>query len=124
MRIVIVEDSITVQQMLVEHLEAEAGFSVVGCAAGADEAVALVLRTLPDLVLLDLHLSPGSGLAVLAELRERGFSGRISILSADEPATYGSFCIARGADGYHDKADIDALIAGLRSLEQASREKP
>ena len=66
-RLLLVEDDDTIAEPLVEGLEAE-GFAVERVGTGAEALAA----TGVDLVLLDLGLPDGDGLAICAELRRRG----------------------------------------------------
>ncbi|KAI5915651.1 EAL domain-containing protein [Thauera sp. 2A1] len=117
MRIVVVEDSALVRDKLIEMLGAQPGLSVIGHAAGEDEAYQLVTARRPDLVLLDLALSPGSGLKLLKRLRALpGFAPRLVVLSNQPADPYEALCIAAGADAYLDKcADLNALLAQIAS---------
>ena len=62
-RVVVVDD----HAMFRTGVKAEIGRSVavVGEAADADRAIAVVLHTRPDVVLLDVHLPGGGGIEVL-----------------------------------------------------------
>lgn len=117
MRIVVVEDSALVRDKLIEMLGAQPGLSVIGHAAGEDEAYGLITARRPDLVLLDLALSPGSGLKLLKRLRALpGFAPRLVVLSNQPADPYRALCIEAGADAFLDKcADLNALLALLAS---------
>ena len=71
-RTLIVEDDFRVAEVHRAFVERLAGFTVVGEARTAAEAIDLVERTRPDLVLLDLYLPDRSGLDVLRALHEPG----------------------------------------------------
>lgn len=117
MKLVVVEDSLSVRRLLVRRAEAEAGVTVVAQASEEDEAVTAVMSTRPDAVLLDLHLAKGSGLAVLARLREQAYPGPVFIMSAEDPLVYGPLCRRRGAAGFYEKAfDFEQLLEDLHEL--------
>lgn len=117
MKIVVVEDCLPVRRLLVGRVECEAGVHVVAQAAGEDEAVQAVMATTPDVVLLDLQLSPGSGLAVLSRLRRQSFAGKVFVLSSEDRAIYAPLCTQRGANGFYDKAfDVERLMGDLHDL--------
>jgi two-component system, NarL family, response regulator DevR len=61
-RIVVVDDHPIVRQGVVATLEDEPDFEVVGTAGSAEEALGLVGRLGPEVVLLDLELPGMSGL--------------------------------------------------------------
>jgi diguanylate cyclase (GGDEF)-like protein len=119
MRIVVVEDSDLVFATLSEVLAECAGVEVVGRAVSEAGAIALVLRERPEVVLLDLALSPGSGLAVLRRIRQEGCAARVFVVSNESGAMLRAHCIAAGADGFFDKcADLGALLAALQQRER------
>lgn len=62
-RVLVVEDSLTVRKRLCEILEADAGFQVVGEAEDGKQAIELCLALRPDVVTLDMMLPVMSGLA-------------------------------------------------------------
>lgn len=68
MKIAIVDDSRLARAELREMLGAMAESQLVGEAANADEARALIEREQPDLVLLDIHMPGKDGFALLDEL--------------------------------------------------------
>lgn len=67
-RVVVVEDSAVQRSHLVVTLTADGDISVVGEAAGAQEAAALVERLRPDVVTLDLEIPEGGGLAAVERI--------------------------------------------------------
>lgn len=70
-RVLIVEDEYFVALDTEDALSA-AGFTVVGMAATADEAIALAGAERPDVVLMDIRLAgPRDGIAAAAEIRRR-----------------------------------------------------
>lgn len=116
MKIVVVEDSDLVLENLLRILASQPGLSVIGHARGEDEAYELIVSSQPDVVILDLALSPGSGLNVLKRVRAAGVGARILVLTNQPAVPYRDMCIEAGADGFFDKcAEIDSLqrqIAG------------
>lgn len=68
MDIVIVDDSRLARRELAEMLRGHSEQQVVGEAATCAEAVALIDRLEPDLLLLDIHLPDGSGFDVLEQV--------------------------------------------------------
>jgi CheY-like chemotaxis protein len=72
MRILVVEDEALIL-MQIEMMLEDAGYCVVGTAMTADEAIALVHQTRPELVLIDLRLGDGSsGVDVAHAVRDIG----------------------------------------------------
>ncbi len=70
-RVLIVEDEFFVA-LDIEHALGAAGFTVVGLAATAEEAVELAETSKPELVLMDIHLAgKRDGIDAAAEIRRR-----------------------------------------------------
>ena len=77
---------------------------VVGEAGTVAEAVALVVATQPDVVLLDVHMPDGGGRAVLAGVAGRVPSTRFLALSVSDAAEDVIGVIRGGARGYVTKS--------------------
>jgi two-component system chemotaxis response regulator CheB len=67
-RVLVVEDSITIRKRLVEVLEAEPSFEVVAEAADGQRAVELCQRLRPDVITLDMMLPVMTGLAATEQI--------------------------------------------------------
>lgn len=59
-RIVVVDDSPTVRELLVALFQSISSMSVVGTAANGEDAVRIVRRIQPDIITMDIHM-PGMG---------------------------------------------------------------
>ena len=95
------------------------GFEVVGEAATAPEAVAVVRASAPDLVVCDLHMPGGGGLAVV---RACAPAVRIVMLTVSEAERDLLDAVAAGAVGYLVKSTPpDELRA---ALERAAAGEP
>ncbi len=70
-RLVIADDHALIRQGLRHALSADDAVEIVGEAASAAEAVAVIERERPDVVLLDVMLGDGNGLDVARTLRDR-----------------------------------------------------
>lgn len=116
MKVVVVEDSSLVLENLLALLASQPELTVAGHARGEDEALALIADSEPDVVLLDLGLSPGSGLNVLKRMRADGRAARVLILSNQPADPYRQICLAAGADGFFEKTgDLDDMLVQLAS---------
>ena len=87
-------------------VKAEIGRSlaVVGEAEDVDRAVAVVLATQPDVVLLDVHLPGGGGVEVLRRVHEREPGPAFLALSVSDAAEDVIGVIRGGARGYVTKS--------------------
>jgi DNA-binding NarL/FixJ family response regulator len=73
------------------------GFRVLGTGATADEAIAAVIATGPDIVVCDLHMPGGGGIRVAQTCGE---STRVVILTVSEAERDLLDAVAAGAVGY------------------------
>ncbi|HEX7855488.1 MAG TPA: chemotaxis protein CheB [Sphingobium sp.] len=100
-RVMIVDDSLVARRVLQRILEEDGRFAVVGCHSGANEAIAALIDTACDIVLLDLEMPGRSGVESLPELLATGHGAKVVILSGHH-AEDGSVAIAALAAGARD----------------------
>lgn len=104
MNLVIVEDSELIRAQLLRLVSLRGGFDVVGMAGGEDDAVAVIGRSKPDVVLLDLALAPGSGIRVLERIRGAGSTARVLVVTNNTGDVLRQACEAQGISGFYDKS--------------------
>jgi DNA-binding NarL/FixJ family response regulator len=86
LRVVTVDDHQLMLDAIRITLEEAEGIELVGEALSGSEALPLIARTLPDMVLLDIRMPNMDGLACLGRIRERHPNIKVVILSGiDEP---------------------------------------
>ncbi len=81
-RVVVVDDHRTFSDLLALMLGAEPDFDCVGKATSVTTALAMVDELRPDLVLMDVHLGDGDGIAATAELTRIHPGLRVVVLTA------------------------------------------
>ncbi|GHD22853.1 response regulator [Nocardiopsis kunsanensis] len=118
MRVLVVDDDVQIIRAMRINLRAR-GHEVDTAEGGAD-ALRLVTRNRPDLVLLDLGLPDMEGLEVIRRLR--GWTQvPIIVLSARHSAGEKVRCLDSGADDYVTKPfGMDELLARMRAAERRS----
>jgi two-component system response regulator NreC len=114
-RALLVDDHRIVRSGVRKVLEASGRIDVVGEASGVKEALERARLLRPDVVILDIALGDGSGLDVIADLREGG--ARVVILSMQDEPSYARKAFELGAQGYvvKDAAD-DELAAAIDAV--------
>ncbi len=68
--VAIAEDNPQMLNLYVDMLENEAGFKVVGKADNGEDAVKMIVRTKPDLVLMDVIMPKMDGLSVMERVKK------------------------------------------------------
>ena len=114
-RVYLVDDCELVRRGVISLLGPTEDLEVVGQAATRAAALPEILRLRPDVVVLDSHLSDGSGVGLSREVRALDPSIKSLILATqDDPETISSAMLA-GASGYVLKRiDCASLVSGIR----------
>ncbi|MEY3463572.1 MAG: hypothetical protein RLZZ468_1350, partial [Cyanobacteriota bacterium] len=81
LRCVVVEDQVMFLQLLVAMLRTQPNLEVVATAQGVEQAIALCASQSPDLLILDLALPDGDGIAVMEALIEQPDPPSVIVLS-------------------------------------------
>lgn len=122
-RILLIEDDEALARGLMDNLHDE-GHEVVHCERG-DEALGVLDREDPELVVLDLMLPGRSGLDVLRELRRRGDERPVLVLSAKGEVVDRVVGLELGADDYLPKPfAVRELLARVGVLLRRQRAEP
>jgi len=99
-RVAVADDHPVVRDGLVAMLHAEPEFDVVGEAASGPEAVNLVERLAPDVLLPDLEMPGFDGVGVLRRLREFGSRTRAIVFTVFDTDERIIAAVEAGAAGY------------------------
>lgn len=120
MRFLIVEDDTVLRSVLSRSLT-DAGHRIDAAATRA-EAESFLLVQPYDAVVLDLNLPDGSGLTTLRELRRRGDTTPVLVLTARDRTEERIAGLDAGADDYVGKPfELAELEARLRALVRRSQ---
>jgi DNA-binding NarL/FixJ family response regulator len=115
MQVVIVDDSAIVRRRLAEMLVHVAHVTVAGEAGTVAEALERIPLLRPDVVVLDLHLPDGDGVAVLESVKRVVPAPVVVMLSNYADDFYRTWCEAAGADFFLDKAKQFDELPGILS---------
>ncbi|HEX3923083.1 MAG TPA: response regulator transcription factor [Streptosporangiaceae bacterium] len=119
--VLIADDHPVVRQGLQVLLSVQDDIEVAGEAADGEQAVAMVAELDPDVILLDLKLPGGDGLAVLRQLREAGRRTRALVLTSAVDRNLVARAVQAGAAGFlYKDVDPDALVRALRSVHDGN----
>jgi len=118
-RVLIVDDYQVVRVGLQTMLSREDSISAVGEAATAADAVAECCRLRPDVVLMDVRLSGGSGVDACRAIRDSCPATRVLFLSSYEDDEAVHAAVLGGASGYLLKhVNAEGLLRAIHAVAQ------
>lgn len=122
LRVVVVDDQTMIRQALVTLIDLEHDLAVVGEAGDVDQALEVVSRQRPDVLVLDVHLDPTEapgrdGLSLIEAARAASPSTEVLVLTTFSRPGYLSKATRSGARGFLIKdAPVDRLLDGIRAV--------
>jgi DNA-binding NarL/FixJ family response regulator len=117
-RVLIVDDHVTVREGLAAILARQADMEVVAEAANGREAVALWRTHKPDVMLLDLRMPTLDGIGTIDRVRSEDPTARILVLTTFDTDVEISGAIKAGAKGYLLKdAPRETLLDAIRKID-------
>lgn len=99
-RVGIVEDDRSVRENLAVLIDQTPGFACVAACASAEEALKRLSDTVPDVVLMDIHLPGQSGIECVARLHRLLPQIRVIMLTVEEDSEQVFESLKAGATGY------------------------
>ncbi|MBC3991234.1 response regulator [Streptomyces sp. AC563] len=121
--VLVVDDDVRVAEINAAYVTKTPGFTVVGRAHTAAEALAYLERTHVDLVLLDHYLPDETGLALVARLRQLGHHTDVIMVTAARDIATVQAAMRHGALQYLVKpftfAGLRAKLDGYAALRRA-----
>jgi CheY-like chemotaxis protein len=100
--ILVAEDDAINRELILDQFK-EAGFHSILLATNGKEAVDMVLKHSPDLILMDIRMPVMDGNTAIEKLKKKGYSGPIIILSGLSLKEDIDKCLQAGAAGYITK---------------------
>jgi DNA-binding NarL/FixJ family response regulator len=119
-RVFVVEDSELIRERLISEINDMPCCLVVGSADTEGEAIRLVRKLRPDLVVSDIQLRDGSGLAVLRDIRAAAaYQPTVLMLTNHASKEYRARSLAAGADAVFDKtAQYEDFLSYLAAIPE------
>ncbi|NNG36717.1 response regulator [Nakamurella aerolata] len=114
-RVVVVDDHPVVRDGIKGMLSQDDRLEVIGEAADGAEAIAVVTKVRPDVVVMDLRMPGTDGVAAIRALRAAGSPAHILVLTTYDTDRDIRTAVDAGADGYLLKATprselVDAVL--------------
>ncbi len=116
-RLLVVDDHNVVRAGIKALLGATPDITVVGEGSNGREAVELAKQLKPDVVLMDLSMPDGDGIAATKDIIASGVGSRVLILSMHADEDYVVPAMGAGASGYILKSNADReLVNAIRAV--------
>ncbi len=126
LKVFLIEDSVLLQELLVDMFDELDGVEFCGCADGEAVALQQLAKSRVDLVIIDIELKQGSGVGVLDALQtdsDRYGSPSKVVLTNFAHGSMRQRCERLGMDAFFDKSlDVSHLIEYVR--EMAAQKNP
>ncbi len=118
-RIVVTDDHALVREGMRSMFAKHDGMRVVGEAGNGEEALDLVERLAPDVLIIDASVPLVDGIEVARQLRERRLRTRSLVVSAHDLDDHVIALMEAGADGYMGKTATSSQL--LDAVERVHR---
>jgi DNA-binding NarL/FixJ family response regulator len=105
-RVVVVDDSAEARAAIEDAVGQAAEFELVASVTSGEEALAVVPRIDPDLVLLDIRMTGLDGLETTRRIRARGARARVVLVSAYGRLDLPDDVSSCGADAILQKSEV------------------
>jgi DNA-binding NarL/FixJ family response regulator len=116
-RVVIAEDYTILREGLRSLLSSHAEFDIVGEAEDGRQAIQMVEKLKPDLVLMDLSMPRMNGMEAIREIKKHCGGTKVLVLTIHKAEEYIIATLQAGADGYALKdATHGELILAVRNV--------
>ena len=118
-KILVVDDHTLVRAGLKQIIDQQAGLEVIAEADGPREAMVVVARTRPDLIIVDITMKDGGGLEFIKDVRALHGDIPMLVVSMHDEMVYAERVLRAGASGYimKEESAVHLVTAIQRVLE-------
>lgn len=113
------DDENLIRNLFISSLSQYEDIQVAGQAANGEEVIAILKKSMPDVLLLDLNMPRLSGIEVLEQLNAEGINVKTLIISMSDNITSISAAINAGALGYLFKTEEwDEMHTAIKTVAE------
>ena len=116
-RIMVIDDHPIVRCGLANLLAEEEDLCIGSEAASGAEALAVIARDIPDMIILDISLPDGDGIDICRKIRSRHQRLPILVMSIHSEVLYADRVLRAGANGYIMKHEApNKIVSAIRQI--------
>lgn len=116
-KVAIVDDHALIREGIKKLLELEESLEIAFLAGDGQEAIELLEKHMPDVILLDINMPNLNGIDTLRILKDQFSEIKVIMLTIHEDAQYLIETINIGAEGYVLKdADVSSLVKAIHKV--------
>jgi DNA-binding NarL/FixJ family response regulator len=119
MKILLVDDSKILRTRLIRVISKIKGMEIVGEAETESQALRLIVKLRPDVVMLDIRLKSGSGIKVLENINKSSLKTEVIVCTNYGYPQYRRRCQELGAKYFLEKAtEFEKIPRVLRKIKK------
>lgn len=115
---VIIVDDHPIARMAIRFLIEKEGHSIIAESGDGAEALTLIDKLHPDILVIDIDIASLDGIEVVRTLRAGSYPGIIIVISGKNPDFYSPRSALSGADGFISKKNnLPEIITAIRAAQ-------
>jgi DNA-binding NarL/FixJ family response regulator len=120
LKVLVVEDSALIRARLEEMVAEIPGVEIIGEAGNGIEALTLIQRLSPDIVILDVRMPRCNGVKVLKSIRKKGRYPIVIVLT--NYPSYRQRCMEAGASFFFNKStEFEKVLEVIQRLVESKQ---
>jgi DNA-binding NarL/FixJ family response regulator len=125
--VLVVDDHDQTRSQIIDYIENEPGYAVVGEAINGEQALRLAESLRPNVIFMDLSMPVMSGIEAVHRIKEKMPAVKIIVVTIHEGQLYRKMAEHLRVDGYVCKnsfiVDLRTILRQLRSEEEEEGEE-
>jgi DNA-binding NarL/FixJ family response regulator len=124
-RVLIAEDDLPLREVMTEVILDEPAFELVGAVGDGGAAIELAAAELPDVVLVDVRMPAGGGLAATRGILEVSARSSVIAFTGHDDGAVATELFEAGVSGYLVKgSSIEEIVSAIRAAAAGQLTRP